>query len=264
MDDEESAFLKSLMDYGLDYEPTSIKNALNFIDSFVDMGKYPPQTILTRCLFLSMLDQQFVNKFALITSKISVKGWIFHALAKIISHRFEILTKSIKEDQPVWNFLIPALYNQATNLNFDPKKRFCEREVSSLIEVFPLYWPINETSKNEVEKLIKAFSDFVVEAKSQTAYKLLSILAYIFPVEIYKSISENIIYLEHYAIVQILRANANIDLTEFARDTDPRTLTIKMLQFNPAEAISIAKSIPECHDLVQLFEHYRPSEHSFV
>lgn len=263
MDEDERAFLKSLMDSGLEYEPTSIKNALNFIDSFVDVGKYPDQAILTRCLFLSILDSQFVNKFALITTKINVKGWIFHALAKIISHRFEILTDSIKNDHPIWEYMIPELEHNAKSLEFDPKKRFCEREGSTLIEVFPLYWPFEKSSKVEVEKLVKQFSDFCLEVRSRTAFNLLSVLAYVFPVEIYKGISENIIYLKHYAVVQILKSNQNIDLTEFETE-DVKQLVITMVQFNSTEALRLAKTLSDSEDLVEMINHYTAADHSFV
>ena len=262
--EEETEFIRSLLDSGTQYERVSILNALAFISAFVDVGKYPRQSVLTRSLYLAMIDSTFVAKVASIGSRIHTKGWIFHALARILDKQMDLVQKTIKENAPIWEYLLKEIEKNALSTNYDYKKTYAERPNSALIEVFPLFWPSENVKLVPLESLIADFCKFCFETKSKTSLRLVSILAYIFPIEVYRCSKDNIYMLSHYAIKQILANCKDPIIPEPDQSTDIKKYAISILPFDQQKLSEIVSSVQGIEDVQQLAEHYDGGKHEFA
>ena len=262
--EEETEFIRSLLDSGNQYERTSILNAFSFISAFIDIGKYPRQSVLTRALYLAMVDNTFVSKFACIGSRIHTKGWIFHALARIMDKQMQTFIKSIKNDAPIWEYLIQEIEENAKAIQFDPKMRYADRPSPTLIEVFPLFWTSDLLKMIPLESLIADFCKFCFETNSKTSLKLVSILAYVFPIDVYRCSHEKMYLFSHDAIKQMLACCKDPEIADPEDASGLRKLAISLVPFDQQRCHEVVHSIPGCEDVEAMCDHYDGSKHEFV
>lgn len=183
VDEEHASFLMSLLDSGTIYDFAAVTNAFNFTKSWVELGLFPTQKIMTRFLLLAFLDDRFVPQLSSLCEDIPTIGWVYRGLSKLVVDHFSLLEASIRTDKLVWTLLKDILMNDGKSKQVDPKIRYSDRDenCSFLIESLVLYWPSEITARLSADKLARSVVNFLLPIGSKTAGVLLSALAFAFP-----------------------------------------------------------------------------------
>ena len=265
-ENDENSFLLSLLDSGNNFEPTTVRNALNFARSWVEFGKTLSKRVMTRILYLSFLDPSFMNQVMNLSDIVSSKKWIYHGLLKIIRLKFDEFKESIKNDHPIWDLLVDEFLRDANSKQQNLITKYEERRHSYLIEVIPLHWPSEKTKNLDIPTLNNLFITFCLnEAKSDTAFKLVNALCFVYPVEVsyaihgflHKLSTDAILILLRYGLIQIPESD----------EQNGAVLAAKLLIFSPDTSLRLAlsdKNTKERDAIIDMIKHFDPLHHSFV
>lgn len=264
-DDDENTFLLSLLESGSDFELTTVRNAINFARSWAELGHTISHRVLARILYLCFLEPKLVNQMSFITEIVRDRTWIFRALAKMVSSKYDLFLKSIKENHQIWDFLYDSLLSDAMSKQSECRVAYSERQNPFLIEAIPLYWPSEQSSRVKFNDLINSVLAFCVEAKSQTAYLIINIFCFAFPENVANVVKDDLYQLSSDALFQLLKLN----LIEMP-DCDPdhgAILAAKMLPFNPKLALELAESDQKSkdkQDIIEMIKHFNPGSQTFI
>ncbi|OHT08987.1 hypothetical protein TRFO_22222 [Tritrichomonas foetus] len=264
-DNDENTFLLSLLETSEDFEPTTVRNAINFARSWAELGRPLSQRVLTRILYLCFLEPKFLNQMMFVTDIIQTRGWIFHAVSKMIQSKYDLFIQSIKENHPVWEFLIDSMLSDAKSKEDYVNVKYLDRPSSFLAEVMPLYWPSEETMRIEISSLVNSFFKFLLSVKSRTALNILNIYCYIFPENVVKIAKDELYQLSSDGLFILLKNNflkmPTVDVEHGA------ILAAKMLPFNPKAALSLAESdqkSPDKESIIEMIKNFNASDHTFT
>lgn len=258
---EGNSFLSYLLDSGTDFEPISVRNAINFARSWVELKRPLSQRILTRILYLCFLDTSFINQLVFIADILENNNWVFHALSKILKVDFERMVDSIKTNHPIWTFLYDILLSDAKSKESACLTKYCDRGSSFLIEAFPLFWPSDNKSFVTMDSLCEAFFDFLIEIGSDTCYSLMNILAFAFPQVVAKIPKDRLYRLSSDAIFHLYKHHC-IKLPE-KDSNNGAILATKIFPFNHELALSLAESDTQAKDkgvIIEMIKRYNPEE----
>ena len=284
--DEENSFISSLLDDKDAYEISSVLDAMNFVNSAIDQQKYPSYKIIERLFYLSFIEPTFIPKFVSTVHRLHTVAWMYRALMRIVTENFDLLEKSIKNDWPIWTFILDELEKNSIEADYDPSDDITNRKESTIIEVFVNFWPNEKTLGVQLKELRKDFCAFCLAANTKTSLRLLSLMVYTFPIESFPYVKEELYKLPSDIIRRIKETKSKAfirkmekqtsskrkqptmaytdDVTlEYSDDIEDKCLfAIKQLFFNIEEAKEIASETTD--DIKELCEHYDPATHMFV
>ena len=236
----EDDFFLSLLEKGKEFEFSTVVNAMNFADSWKELGKDPSPHVLNRLLYLTFLQPKFVNQFIFFADTLEDFSWLFNGLAKIIVNDFKTFKESINEDHPIWAFLIDKINQDIEQLSEKntPKIRYRDREVSYIGEVIPLYWPYDSTSFIKVKDLVESFCSFCIEAKTKYSIELFNIFCLIFPKKIPQIIKANLNFLNVNTFTFLIKYN----FIRFPRAGEGLSakISLKTVEIDPKTSIEFA------------------------
>jgi hypothetical protein len=183
INEEESLFLLAALDSGKHFEESTVRNAIDFVRSWADLGHLPDCQVLSRILYLSFLSHKFGNQLICLSEIIPSSDWIFRGLNKIAIQDFPTFSHSIEVDFPIWSFLTDKLFENAISKQIDYTLEYSDRteECVFLIEGILFGWPCEIVSSVTYSVLTETFTRFCVKCQSTTAIKLLDVLCWVFP-----------------------------------------------------------------------------------
>lgn len=263
-DDDENTFLLSLLESDADFELTTVRNAINFARSWAELGHTLSQRVLTRILYLCFLEPKLINQMMFITDIVRDRGWVYRALSKMITSKYDLFLQSIKEDHQVWDFLIDCLLSDAMSKESECLVGYGDRDHPFLIEAIPLYWPYESTKMIKISDLINSVLDFCIKAQSKTAFSIINIFCFAFPMNVASFVKNDLHNLSSEALFQLLKLNL---ITIPNSDPDHGAiLAAKMFPFNPAIALELAESDQNSADkldIIEMIKHFNPEDQTF-
>ena len=177
----------------IDY--ASIKNILNFAQTYFAIGTFPSQSVLNIIVKIIFQFPVFTPQLTTLLRYLTDDGWLYNSLVHCLVHSPQIVLDSIERDDPIW-FVFIEIFKK----DFDSKKSelsqkgstFVNRNIPFIIDVFVLYYP-DESEKIHIIDLAKKFVEFCANTRNQTSLALLSLVIQLFPDDFLAKDYENLI-----------------------------------------------------------------------
>jgi hypothetical protein len=259
--EEEERFLLSLLDSGTSFEDTSVANTINITRSWAELGQIPTQNILARILELCFMRDKFVQPFICLADMVPSHHWIFKGLSKLVMDKssFDLVSQSIVNDAPIWDFLIFHLRSDVRSRPIDYTLRYCDRDdnCSFLIESLILFWPSEQARFLSISSLVETFCGAMMAIDSKTARDLIDVACWVFPADVAKlgiAITEALL---PESVCLLL----SLEMLQIPDISNGAPLALKAMVFNRDLALALAQADTETEgreDIVEIITRYNP------
>ena len=157
---------------------SSIKNILNFAQTYFSLGIYPDQKIVSKIVSLIFKFPVFTPQFTTLYRYLPNDNWLYNSLVFSLTHHPDVIKASIQNDDPVWIGFLEKIRKDFESKKGELDKEYLDRDIF-LIEVFVFYWP-SESNNTKLLTLAKEFVDFCASTRSKTSLELLFLMIQIF------------------------------------------------------------------------------------
>lgn len=182
--EDDSRFLLSILDVPTNEDRSTIQNAINFARSWIELGRILPQKVINKIVLYSFYTPAYIPQLALLAPLFPSRNWLFNSIDKILRTKTDLFKKSIKENNPVWGFILREFDEDFYEKSELLDKSYDERAFAFLAESVIFSWPYDQSTNVTISQLVQAFAQFCIEHQSTASNGLLSVLAPIFPNEI--------------------------------------------------------------------------------
>jgi hypothetical protein len=264
----ENGILKSVLDSGKDYDHRVVHQCINFARYCAEFHKIPNGWVMTRLLELSILSNDFVGQLAVLDETFSNHNWIYQGLAKLISNGNEMLMDSLRRNCAIWTLLCDRLLEDVWSKPIPYTQHYHERDETCcfLVESLVLYWPLKMgrlQGSVTIEGLALDFCDVCAGINSETAFRVLSALAVVFPHVIAKGKPEVIRFLEPKCVALLYR----LGHLGFAMGIGDCLLGSKLMICDQAMALRLVTNdrngSPNKPDILEMINRFNPTQQFF-
>jgi hypothetical protein len=253
--DANGSFLLSIFEISPDVDPRSIRRAIDLAQSWCELGKILPQTVMNRIVHAAFANSNFVSSLFTFSSFYEQdKGWIFHAISSLIKHDFELFKQSIHQGFRVWEFLLSEIAEDFEDKWEYLDAPFEEMGLSFLIESILFSWPMFETSELTLSAVALSFATFCANQKGRVSDRLLSYLATLFPYEVVAVMKGQIDRLNAECLVFLVESGLD---NEAAFTGNNGVIAMKLLPSMKERALAFVegKEVPEAEVIQAMVQH---------
>jgi len=269
MDIDNTMYLLSILEVSSEVECSVILNAVNLSHSWVLLGQVLSQQVMNRALLGAFRHPRLIPNVAELAATCDGRGWIFHAVLKIVRRDPDLFRASILGDHPIWHdFLLGEFADDFYDKSVYVDAPYDQRPFVFLMECILFGWPAAGAANVEVGRdLVPAFVEFCIAAGTPAANELMSYLAPVFPERVFPIVGNGFADRLNGQSLAFFYVWEGADKPERLRG-NPAIMAEKLLARLPKQAKALIAEIPpddpELETVRAMLSHFNSRTKRFV
>ena len=134
-----SSFFKEALSQSDRIDYSSIKNILNFAQTYYALGTFPNQSVINCIVAIVFKIPAFTPQLTTLFRYLPNDGWLYNSISHCLKNSPEIIINSLKRDDPIWNVFVDIFNKDFREKKQQIEKKYQDREKAFLVEVLILY-----------------------------------------------------------------------------------------------------------------------------